>query len=86
VKHQPIPISSARSFLPYLDFMIEIGAPVERWLEQHRLPFNIHEDPDSFVPTMNYWEFVSFPQGKYPVDDSSLLLCQSAPQPHPPLS
>jgi AraC-like DNA-binding protein len=73
---QPIPISSARTFLPFVDFMIEIGAPVERWLEQHHLPLHIHEDPDSFVPTLNYWEFVSFSSRKEGVEDLGLRIGQ----------
>ena len=73
---QPIPISSARTFLPFVDFMIEIGAPVERWLEQHRLPINIYKDPNGFVPTMNYWEFVSFSCRKEGIEDLGLRLAQ----------
>jgi len=76
MEHQPIPISSARSFLPYVDFMIEIGAPVERWLEQHHLPFQIYEDTDSYIPTLNYWKFVAHSSRQEGIEDLGLRLGQ----------
>jgi len=69
-----IPISSVRTFLPFLDFMIEIGAPVERWLERFRLPNQIHEDPDGFIPTRHYWDFVAFSTRKEGVEDLGVRL------------
>ncbi|TNF83741.1 MAG: AraC family transcriptional regulator [Acidobacteria bacterium] len=60
MERQTIPISKVRTILGFIDLMIEIGAPVETWLELHRLPVNIHEDPNAFVPTKNFWDFLAF--------------------------
>jgi hypothetical protein len=41
-----IPVCSARTVIPFLSFMRDRGAPVDRWVEQSRLPGHMHEDPD----------------------------------------
>ena len=74
MSQSPIPISTVRSFMPYIDFMVENGAPVDRWLERFRLPTHAYEDPDTYIPTRNYWDFVSFSSRKEGVEDLGLRL------------
>lgn len=68
----PIPISAACTFLPILEFFLNLGAPVDRWLEECRLPYQIYEDSEAYVPTKNYWHFVSLAATKEGVDDLGL--------------
>lgn len=48
----PIPVSTARTMIPFMDFMNRIGAPVDRWLEQCRLPMHLYENPDTPISTV----------------------------------
>lgn len=55
----PIPVSSARTLIPFTDFMRWLGAPVDRWFERCRLPSRLHEMPDADISTLKHWEFVA---------------------------
>jgi len=47
---QPIPLVSGWNLLPFIGFLKGIGAPVERWLVDSRLPTDIDETPDRALP------------------------------------
>lgn len=68
----PIPISCVRTLLPFVDLLIEVGAPVDAWLTRHRLPYQLYEDPEGFIPTRSYWDFVSFAAKKEGIEDLGL--------------
>ena len=70
----PIPISRSHTLTPFLDFMIRNGAPVDRWLERCQLPSRVYEDPKSYIPTMNYWKFVSLAENKEGFEDIGLQI------------
>lgn len=67
-----IPVSAAHTFMPYVEFLIKVGAPVDRWLERCKLPFHIYEDPYTYLPTMKYWEFVALAEQKEGMEDLGL--------------
>ena len=64
-----IPVSRARIIQPYLEFMAKLGAPVDRWLEQCRLPLHIYGDSEAYIPTMNFGRFLSLAAEKAGIDD-----------------
>ena len=47
---KPIPGFRAAHLMPYIDFLLEVGAPVERGLRHARLPVLLREQPDAYLP------------------------------------
>jgi len=47
---KPIPLVSGWNLLPFAHFLRDIGAPVERWLAESRIPPGVLEAPDQPVP------------------------------------
>lgn len=47
---KPIPLVSGWNLLPFARFLRDIGAPVERWLAESRIPPGVLEAPDQPVP------------------------------------
>jgi len=72
----PIQVSAACTFLPFLKLMLNLGAPVDRWLEECKLPYQLYEDPETYIPTKNYWAFVSLAEAKEAIDDLGLRVGQ----------
>jgi len=72
----PVRVSAACTFLPILEFMLKLGAPVDKWLEECRLPYQIYEDPATYIPTKNYWAFVARAEKSEGVDDLGLRIGQ----------
>ncbi|SCW61586.1 Helix-turn-helix domain-containing protein [Rhizobium mongolense subsp. loessense] len=44
------PLVRGSAYLPFVEFMEEIGAPVERVLEKALIPALVHKDPEALVP------------------------------------
>lgn len=55
----PIPVSRSRSLIPFLEFGYGRRMPVDRWLGECRLPFHLHEDPNTCIPTLARWKCLS---------------------------
>jgi len=55
---QRIPISRASQLYPFIAFLKDIGTPVERHLERHKLPLGLLENPNMFVMTRATYDFV----------------------------
>ena len=55
---QRIPISRASQLYPFIAFLKDIGTPVERHLERHKLPLGLLENPNMFVITRATYDFV----------------------------
>ena len=79
--------------IPFLDFLDELGAPVDRALEQGHLPLHLREMPGCFVATKLNWDFVGRMARQEDIDDLGLRVGYEAgrvaPRPklvHPPLS
>lgn len=47
---ESVPLVRASSFLPFVEFLRSIGAPVEKRLDQVLLPQRAFEDPEALVP------------------------------------
>ena len=66
---KPIPLVRAVHFSNYLKFLCEIGAPVERGLQQVRLPIMGIDQPDSYLhltKIMAFWTLMGRSEG---IDD-----------------
>ncbi len=71
---KPVPVMSARTLIPFIDFLGDLGAPVERWLERCRLPSRLCEDPNAYISTLKHWEFVSLAANEEGIDDLGLMV------------
>lgn len=54
----PIPLVRANAFEPFVSFLNEIGAPVERRLRQARVPVSLLDDPEALLPVFSAYRFV----------------------------
>ena len=73
----PFPVCFARALSPYLDFLYGIGAPVDRWLEQCRLPVCLSEDLYASIPTLHEWRFIALAAQKTGVEDLAPRIAQN---------
>ena len=53
-----LPLSRATTLIPFLNFLDELGAPVDRVLAQEHLPLRVREKPGCYVATKLNWSFV----------------------------
>lgn len=55
---QHLPLVRACAFLPFVSFLREIGAPVDRLLSAARLPVHSLDNPDALIPLLNACRFL----------------------------
>ena len=55
----PIPLHRVATAMPFINYLHQAGAPVERELIRASLPIMAMDDPDCFIPSRNYWDFVA---------------------------
>jgi AraC-like DNA-binding protein len=55
----PIPLHRVATAMPFINYLHQTGAPVERELMRANLPVQAMEDPDCFIPSRNYWTFIA---------------------------
>ena len=67
-----VPLSRATTLIPFLKFLDELGAPVDRALEQGHLPHHLREMPGCFVATKLNWDFVGRMARQEDIDDLGL--------------
>ena len=67
-----IPISTAQTFTPFLEFLYEHGSPVNRWLDQCQLPHFLFDRPNSYIPTLNIYRFVDLAERREGIDEFGL--------------
>ena len=65
-------MSRATTLIPFLDFLDELGAPVDRALEQGHLPLHLREVPGCFIATKLNWDFVGRMARQEDIDDLGL--------------
>ena len=54
-----IPLHRVATVMPFLRYLGKVGAPVDSSLRRAGLPVFALEDPDCFVPSSKYWDFVA---------------------------
>ncbi len=71
---QPIPLHRTTIVRPFTQFLGEIGAPVNRVLQQVKLPTLAIDDPNCFVSTSAFWEFIKIMAFIEHIDDLGFLV------------
>ena len=57
--HRFIPLHRVATALPFIDYLHQKGAALERELLRARLPVVAMDDPDCFIPSRNYWTLIA---------------------------
>ena len=55
----PIPLHRVATTLPFTRYLLESGIPLKRALRKAKLPVLAMENPDCFIPSHNYWNFIA---------------------------
>jgi AraC-like DNA-binding protein len=55
----PIPLHRVATVMPFIHYLHQRGARVERELKRAKLPVMAMDDPDCFIPSHNYWDFIA---------------------------
>lgn len=70
----PIPLHRVALIRPFVEFLTDVGAPVENSLHRLRVPFATLENLNNYIPSHIYWKFLvdmSFSQG---IEDLGFLV------------
>ncbi len=67
-----VSLSRATTLVPFLNLLDELGAPVDRALEQGHLPLHLREMPGCFIATKLNWDFVGRMARQEDIDDLGL--------------
>jgi AraC-like DNA-binding protein len=73
---QTIPFVRANVFAPFIGFLDAIGSPVERRLQQARLPLSLLEDGEALVPVVSAYRFLEVATRHEQIDDFGLVVGQ----------
>jgi AraC-like DNA-binding protein len=71
-----VPSFRAAHLTPYIDFLLEVGAPVERGLCRAKLPTLLREQPDAYLPLLPTLSFVKEMGRIEGIDDFSVQVLQ----------
>ena len=55
----PIPLHRVATVMPFIHYLHQADARVERELKRTSLPVMAMDDPDCFIPSHNYWDFIA---------------------------
>jgi len=67
-----LPVSHTIHLVPFFRFLGEVGALVERGIEQTKLPARVIDMPDCYAPTESVWAFIGTMARKEGIDDLGL--------------
>lgn len=73
-----VPLSRATTLIPFMRFLDDLGAPVDRALAQEHLPLGLREKPGCYVATKLNWGFVGRMARQEDIDDLGLRVCHQA--------
>lgn len=73
---KPIPSYRAAHLIPYIDFLLAIGAPVERGLRRAKLPTKLCERPDAYLPLLPTLSFLKEMSRSEDIEDFGLQVLQ----------
>jgi AraC-like DNA-binding protein len=74
----PIPLVRANAFEPFLTFLNEIGAPVERRLREARVPVSLLDDPEALLPAFSAHRFLELTARGERMEDLGIVVGQRA--------
>jgi len=55
----PIPLHRVATAIPFIQYLHQAGAHIERELIRSSLPVMAMDDADCFIPSHNYWDFIA---------------------------
>ena len=55
----PLPLHRVATALPFIKHLRASGVPLKRELQRANLPVLAMDDPDCFIPSRNYWNFIA---------------------------
>ena len=67
-----IPVFRAAHLLPHIHYLRKLGAPVDRKLHQARLPSNIEENPNAYMPLIPALKFLTDISSSEGIEDFAL--------------
>lgn len=71
-----IPITRSQFLLPFVGILDEIGAPTSSLLEKFRLPVNLNEKSNFYIPLLPALSFIDYAQRTQDLQDFSFLAGQ----------
>lgn len=81
VQQPSICLFRSSAAIPFLDIFEEAGVPIQRYLENEKLPGNISREHDSFLPTKSVAAFVGKTARSDGIDDIGLRVVRSQSAP-----
>ncbi|MDH3889417.1 MAG: AraC family transcriptional regulator [Gammaproteobacteria bacterium] len=69
-----IPLHRVATAQPFMDYLHQQGAPVERELQRAYLPVQAMNDPDCFIPSHHYWNFIANVANREGIKDLGFLV------------
>ena len=55
----PLPLHRVATALPFINYLRDSSVPLKRELQRANLPVLAMDDPDCFIPSRNYWNFIA---------------------------
>lgn len=74
----PIPLVRANAFAPFVGFLNEIGAPLERLLCKARMPPVLFDDPEALLPVMSGYRFAELAARQEKIEDLGVVIGRRA--------
>jgi AraC-like DNA-binding protein len=71
-----IPFVRANAFAPFIEFLHEVGCPVERRLSEARMPQAILDNPEALVPLTSGYRFLELAARREGIQDVGVLVGQ----------
>lgn len=71
---EAIPLHRVAVVRPFTQFLAELGAPVEKGLQQAKLPVLALDNVNAYVPSLNFWAFVGHMARHEGIDDLGFLV------------
>jgi hypothetical protein len=71
-----IPFVRANAFAPFIEFLREVGCPVERCLGEARIPQAMLDNPEALVPLASGYRFLELAALREGIDDVGVIVGQ----------
>ena len=70
----PIPLHRVATVMPFIHYLHQRGANIERELKHANLPVIAMDDPDCFIPSHKYWDFIATVADREGIRDLGFLV------------
>lgn len=76
---EPIPLLRVSTFLPFVNFLNKIGTPTENLLKTHKLPIFALDDPQSFMPRHQVFNFLERAASQEGIENLGFFVAEKTP-------